>query len=210
MILMIGSQKGGCGKSTMTVNLCAQLVQQQYDVVLVDADKQSTASNWIMDRTENKTNPTIVHCVQKYENIGATLVDLNKRYQYIVVDAAGRDSRELRTGMIVADILIIPFRPSQPDLDTLEKMQEIIIQAKDINPKLKVYGLLTMAPTNPVINEKNEAIDYLTDYPEIKLLKTTIYDRKIYRDAMTEGLGVIEMQNKKAKKEIEDLIEEIL
>ena len=207
---MIGSQKGGCGKSTMTVNLCAQLVQQQYDVVLVDADRQSTASNWIMDRTENKTNPTIVHCVQKYENIGATLVDLNKRYQYIVVDAAGRDSRELRTGMIVADILIIPFRPSQPDLDTLEKMQEIIIQAKDINPKLKVYGLLTMAPTNPVINEKNEAIDYLTDYPEIKLLKTTIYDRKIYRDAMTEGLGVIEMQNKKAKKEIEDLIEEIL
>jgi chromosome partitioning protein len=210
MILMIGSQKGGCGKSTMTVNLCAQLVQQQYDVVLVDADRQSTASNWIMDRTENKTNPAIVHCVQKYENIGATLVDLNKRYQYIVVDAAGRDSRELRTGMIVADILIIPFRPSQPDLDTLEKMQEIIIQAKDINPKLKVYGLLTMAPTNPVINEKNEAIDYLTDYPEIKLLKTTIYDRKIYRDAMTEGLGVIEMQNKKAKKEIEDLIEEIL
>jgi len=210
MILMIGSQKGGCGKSTMTVNLCAQLVQQQYDVVLVDADRQSTASNWIMDRSDNKTNPSIVHCVQKYENIGATLVDLDKRYQYIVVDAAGRDSRELRTGMIVADILIIPFRPSQPDLDTLEKMQEIIIQAKDINPKLKVYGLLTMAPTNPVINEKNEAIDYLTDYPEIKLLKTTIYDRKIYRDAMTEGLGVIEMQNKKAKKEIENLIEEIL
>jgi len=210
MILMIGSQKGGCGKSTMTVNLCAQLVQQQYDVVLVDADRQSTASNWIMDRTDNKTNPAIVHCVQKYENIRATLLDLDKRYQYIVVDAAGRDSRELRTGMVVADILIIPFRPSQPDLDTLAKMQEIMIQAKDINPKLKVYGLLTMAPTNPVINEKNEAIDYLTDYPEIKLLKTTIYDRKIYRDAMTEGLGVIEMQNKKAKKEIEDLIEEIL
>jgi len=109
MILMIGSQKGGCGKSTMTVNLCAQLVQQQNDVVLVDADRQSTASNWIMDRSDNKTNPSIVHCVQKYENIGATLVDLDKRYQYIVVDAAGRDSRELRTGMIVADILIIPF-----------------------------------------------------------------------------------------------------
>ena len=162
-----------------------------------------------MDRSENKSLAK-VHCVQKYENIRDTLLDLNERYKYVVVDAAGRDSRELRTGMVAANMLIIPFRPSQPDLDTLPKMKDLIIQAKDLNPNLQVYGLLTMAPTNPVINETNEAKEYLEDYPEIQLLKSIVRDRKVYRDAMSNGNGVIEMDNNKAKAEIQLLLNEVL
>lgn len=208
MILLIGSQKGGCGKSTTAVNVCAELAKRGRDVVLVDADRQCTAANWAMDRSGNETLP-IVHCVQKYENIRDTLQDLDKRYECVVVDAAGRDSRELRTGMTAAHILLVPFRPSQPDLDTLPNLQEIIVQAKDLNPNLNVYALLTMAPTNPVVHEADEAREYLQDYSAITLLNTIIRDRKVYRDAMSEGMGVIEMNNPKATKEIESLIKEI-
>lgn len=207
MIVLIGSQKGGCGKSTTAVNLSV-LLAQEHDVVLVDSDRQCTSANWAADRTEKPGLP-VVHCVQKYENIRETLLDLNKRYKYVIVDAAGRDSRELRTGMTAAHILIVPFRPSQPDLDTLPKMQEIITQARDLNPDLKIYGLLTMAPTNPVINEILEAQEYLKDYPEIQLLDSIIRDRKIYRDAMSDGLGVIEKDNEKAKEEILSLAKEV-
>ncbi|MBA2084188.1 MULTISPECIES: division plane positioning ATPase MipZ [Aeromonas] len=209
MIILIGSQKGGCGKSTVAVNICAALAKTGRDVVLVDADRQCTSTNWTMDRAV-KPNLNTVHSVQKYENIRETLLDLSQRYEFVIVDAAGRDSRELRTGMIAADILLVPFRPSQPDLDTLQNLQQIIIQAKDLNPKLIVYGVLTMAPTNPSIHESDEARDYLLDYPEIMLLKTTIRDRKIYRDAMSEGLGVVEMDNKKATDEITSLMQEII
>jgi chromosome partitioning protein len=209
MIILIGSQKGGCGKSTTAVNICAELAGKGHDVVLVDADRQCTSANWAMDRVE-KPALAAVHCVQKYENIRDTLLDLDKRYEYVIVDAAGRDSRELRTGMTAAHILVVPFRPSQPDLDTLPNMQEIIIQAKDLNHNLKVYGLITMAPTNPVIHEETDARECLIDYPEIKLLSTMIRDRKVYRDAMSEGLGVVEMDNPKAKMEIKKLVEEIL
>jgi len=209
MIILIGSQKGGCGKSTTAVNISAELAIRGHDVVLVDADRQCTAANWVTDRSENKELPTI-HCIQKYDNIRDTLLDLDTRYEYVVVDAAGRDSRELRTGMTAANILVVPFRPSQPDLDTLPNMQEIITQAKDLNPSLKVYGLITMAPTNPVISEEKDARDCLNDYPEIELLDTMICDRKCYRDAMSDGLGVIEMSNPKAKLEITRLIEGIL
>lgn len=209
MIILIGSQKGGCGKSTTAVNISAELAGKEHDVVLVDADRQSTAANWATDRIENPALAK-VHCVQKYDNIRDTLLDLNTRYEYVIVDAAGRDSRELRTGMTAAHILIVPFRPSQPDLDTLPNMQEIIVQAKDLNPNLKVYGLITMAPTNPIIHEEADAREYLIDYPEIKLLSTIIRDRKVYRDAMSDGLSVVEMNNPKAKAEIKKLIEEIL
>ncbi|MBE0436411.1 MAG: AAA family ATPase [Methylomicrobium sp.] len=209
MIILIGSQKGGCGKSTTAVNVCAELAGRGHDVVLVDADRQCTAANWAMDRAEN-TKLAKVHCVQKYENIRETLLDLDKRYEYVIVDAAGRDSRELRTGMTAAHVLIVPFRPSQPDLDTLPNMQEIITQAKDLNPSLKVFGLITMAPTNPVIHEEADARECLNDYPEINLLSTMIRDRKVYRDAMSEGLGVVEMDNPKAKAEIKKIVVEVL
>jgi len=210
MVILIGSQKGGCGKSTTAINISAELARQGKDVVLVDADRQCTSSNWSMDRQEERPDSPTIHNIQKYENIRNALLDLDKRYEYIIVDAAGRDSRELRTGMTAADMLIVPFRPSQPDLDTLPKLQEIITQAKDLNPKLQVRGLITMASTNPVVNETEEAKDYLQDYPEIHLLNTIIRDRKVYRDAMGEGLGVVEMDNPKAKQEIQDVVQEIL
>jgi chromosome partitioning protein len=209
MIILIGSQKGGCGKSTTAVNISAELAGRGHDVVLMDADRQCTAANWALDRDENPALAK-VHCVQKYENIRETLLDLDKRYEYVIVDAAGRDSRELRTGMTASHTLIVPFRPSQPDLDTLPNMQEIIVQAKDLNPDLKVYGLITMAPTNPIIHEEADARECLNDYPEIKLLSTMIRDRKVYRDAMSDGFGVVEMDNMKAKMEIKSLVEEVL
>ena len=209
MIILIGSQKGGCGKSTTAVNICAELASLGHDVVLVDADRQCTSANWAMDRTANEKLAK-VYCVQKYENIRDTLIDLDKRYGFVIVDAAGRDSRELRTGMLAAHVLIVPFRPSQPDLDTLPKMQEIITQAKDLNLYLKVFGLLTMTPTNPAIREEADARICLEDYPVIELLTTIIHDRKCYRDAMSDGLGVVEMDNPKAKDEIKKLIAEII
>jgi chromosome partitioning protein len=209
MIVLIGSQKGGCGKSTTAVNICAALANNGRDVVLVDADRQCTAANWALDRSSNESLPT-VHCIQKYENIRDTLLDLDGRYEYVIVDAAGRDSRELRTGMTAANVLLVPFRPSQPDLDTLPNLQEIIIQAKDLNPDLQVFGLITMAPTNPVVHETEEAREYLQDYPEIHLLNTIIRDRKVYRDAMSDGLGVVEMGNQKASEEFLALMQEVL
>ena len=43
MIILIASQKGGCGKSTIAANLSAWLANQNRDVVLVDSDRQSTS-----------------------------------------------------------------------------------------------------------------------------------------------------------------------
>ena len=177
-------------------------------MVLVDADRQSTAANWALDR-EDHTNLSKVHCVQRYENIGGTLFDLSHRYEYVVVDAAGRDSRELRTGMTAADLMIVPFRPSQPDLDTLPHLDEIVTQAKDLNSGLSVRALLTMVPTNPLVREVEQSLEYLSDYPSIVPLTAVIHDRKVYRDAIGEGRGVGEMSNEKARGEMRKLIKEL-
>jgi chromosome partitioning protein len=214
MILLVGGRKGGSGKSTIAMNICAALAKAGKDVMLVDADKQASSAGWSLERSTNKSDKGAVHCVQKYDEIHKTLVDLDKRYDYVVVDAAGRDSPELRSSMVVAHTLLIPVRPSQLDLNTIPDMQKIINDSRIINPDLRVLAVLSMGPTNPIIQETDEAKEFLSEFPEIKLLTTIIRDRKIYRDSIPEGLGVVEIDNasesaRKAKREIADLIEEI-
>lgn len=209
MIILIGSQKGGCGKSTLAVNLAVAFANQGGDVMLVDADRQSTAANWATIRTEERQTPEIF-CVQRFDNIIDTTRDLARRYNKVIIDCAGRDSRELRTGMVAADILLVPFRPSQPDLDTLVDLVRIVEQAKDLNRRLQCYACLTMAPTNPVVNEVRESQQYLAEFNALKLLKTIVRDRKVYRDVMGEGLSVTETTNIKARSEIHFLAEEIM
>jgi len=212
MIILVGSQKGGVGKSTISINMSAALAIQGKDVVLVDTDRQSSSSNWSEDRSEN-INLSVVNCVQKYDNIRASLIDLNNRYEYVIVDAAGRDSRELRTGLVAADILLMPVRPSQFDLDTIPTMKDMVADVKEeLNPALKFFAVLSMGPTNPVINESEDARNFLNEYPEISLLSTIIRERKVYRDSISSGrgMGVVEFDNTKAKLEITSVLNEML
>ncbi|MEW2014233.1 MULTISPECIES: AAA family ATPase [Microbacterium] len=209
MIILIGSQKGGPGKTTIAVNLAVEFARQGKDVCLVDADPQRSAARWHADREEQRHTPAIA-CVEKLGNINQTLQDLAGRYDVVVVDVAGKDSREMRTGMVAADTLVVVVRPSQFDLDTLGHMSEVIDQAVDLNPSLDVRGLITQVPANPSITERHDAEEYLADYPRIRPLDTVIYERKAYRDVAGEGLGVVEWNNPKAKNEIQALAAELV
>lgn len=208
MIILIGSEKGGVGKSTIATNLSAYLATKGKDVILVDSDRQGTSSNWFEDRMSTAL-PKIEN-VSKYDNIKQTLIDLNKRYEYVIVDSQGRDSVELRTGLLVADICITPVRPSQADLDTIYRMVRLINTAKEINESLKCFCVLTQAPTNPVITEIEESKKYINNINDLFLTNTIICERKVYRDALASGAGVMEMNNEKAEKEMIGLCEEIL
>ena len=209
MIIMLCSQKGGSGKSTLAVNIASFLAHLKKDCILVDSDVQKTASTWAMDREENKILPKI-SSVQKHENIRGALLDLDKRYEYVTVDSPGRDSKEMRTGITASDLLIIPLKCSQPDLDTVPRMKLIIDEAREFNPQMKAMTLLTMVSTNPAVKEKEESKKYLQQYPELPLMSSLIHERKIYRDCMSLGKGVHELKNKKAAKEMEQLVKEIL
>ena len=209
MIVLIGSQKGGAGKSTIAVNISAEFARQGLDVVLVDADAQRSASRWHADREEAGVTPAIA-CIEKLGNLRETLIDLDSRYEIVVVDVAGKDSKEMRTGMTAAHKMIVTVRPSQFDLDTLPHVQELIETARDFNAALVVRSLLTQVPTHVVDTERVDAGEYLADYPELKPLQTVIYERKAYRDVIGEGLGVVEWTNKKAKAEVQELVAELM
>ena len=211
MIITIGSNKGGTGKTTTATNISIALALKKKDVCLVDADFQRSSSRWHQDRQEAKLVPSIA-LVEKYDNVSSTLEELNKKFDYVIVDVAGRNSREMITAMSVSDILLSPHQASQLDLDTIQELQQQITRVKDLNPRLSCYILHTMASTNPTVktNERKEFQDYLNEFPALSLLNSCLYYRKIYRDVMPFGKSVIESNISIAAAEVLDLIGEVL
>ena len=52
MIILVGSEKGGVGKSTLSTNFAVLLASLKKDVIIVDTDRQSTSANWAQYREE--------------------------------------------------------------------------------------------------------------------------------------------------------------
>jgi chromosome partitioning protein len=207
MILLIAAEKGGVGKSTLATNLAVHLARQGVDIVLLDTDGQATAARFVERRDEVGITPA-VPCVQRTGEIASTLRDLARRYQVVVVDAGGRDSREMRSAMAVANLLLVPTKPSQADLETFPKVNELIGLARGLNPELKAVAVLSIAPSNPVIREVEDARELLAQFDQLELADTIIRDRKVYRDALLAGKGVTELDNSQARAEIQLLAQE--
>jgi len=210
MITVIGGNKGGSGKTTTAINIAVALAKKGKDVCLINADLQRTAAKWHAERETSGIQPAIT-LIEKFDNITQTLRALDEKYDHIIVDVAGRNSREFITGGVVAHQIIAPLQCSQPDLDTLVELQQQIEAMRDLNPDLKVFCLQSMATTNPVLrgNERREFLEYLGEFPTISTMETVICFRKIYRDSMSTGIGVLETDNESAKSEIEQLINEV-
>lgn len=208
MIITVGHEKGGCGKTTTATNLAVWLRLQGADVLLVDADKQASASHWSAVR-EQDARVQAVSSVQLSGNISAGVRDLSSRYEHVVVDCGGRDSAELRSSLVVADVLLAPMRPSQLDLWALDHLTELVEAAQMLNPGLRAVALLTLAPTNARVRETAAAQEMLEGQGVFSLARTILYDRKAYRDAICGGWSVLEMDDRKAESEINTLGDEL-
>lgn len=212
MILVFGSQKGGTGKSTSSSNLATYLAHEGADVILLDADAQHTSSRWAARRAEENSDSPVVHSVQKSGcNMISTIRDLASRYEHVIVDTGGHDGVEFRSAVVMANRVVIPTRPSQADLETLSHVDEVIGQARalreDGGPDALV--VLSMVSSHHLNKERDEAASFVEDHLSLRVSNARIHDRKVYRDAMLEGRGVIEMANEHARHEITHLAKEV-
>ena len=208
MILSVGHEKGGCGKTTVATNLAAWLALNGRDNLLIDADKQSSASHWAAVRQEDQ-RVVAIRVVQLSGNIAATIRDLSTRYGDIVIDGGGRDSMELRSSLLVADQLLAPVRPSQLDLWSMAHLSELVEQAQVLNPSLRARAVLNMVPTNARGKESVFAKEAIKEFaPQFELSNVVLRDRKAFRDAIPGGWSVLELDDVKAASEVKALAEE--
>lgn len=210
MIILIGGEKGGSGKSCLAQNIAVYLQQKGKDVLLLDADPQGTTNDWAREREENDEVPTLP-CVQASGNLRQTLKDLSKRYDNVVIDCGGQDSEALRSAMTVATHMLLPFRPKRRDLKTLVQVEQLVKLASAVNPDLYVRAVITQCPTLPSqVQRILDAKDACKSFG-IQSLDAITTNRNVYDDADEHGLSVIEIGiDQKAAAEICDLSHEFL
>lgn len=210
-LILVANQKGGVGKSQVSTNLAAFLALSGRKVCLVDADRQETSARWAQDRALNNELAKVT-IIKIHDDIAPTLATMSENFDYVIVDVAGRDSPEMHSALSIVDKVVIPCRPSQADIDTLPTMEHAINQAKytSKNLSLTAYILFNLCPTNNRSSELNEAADLVASDFEFSALASNLADRRVYRDAMSEGKGVVEMNDPKAIIEMNVVAKSIL
>ncbi len=211
MILTIGGTKGGSGKTTIATNLAQIRSKEGYKVLLIDADEQQSTWNWSVQRDHiglgfqklgYDSLPFVTVCMTG-RAIYANVIKMEADYDDIIIDTGGRDTASQRTALCASDKFLIPFKPSSIDIWTIGSLVRLISDC--INDKLKTYAVISQADSTG--KDNIEAIKVIRGYEQITCLDCHIGNRKAFRNAAGEGLGVFELnpRDEKACKEIKDL-----
>lgn len=209
-VVLVGGKKGGTGKSTIATNLAALRVEKagHNNLLIIDTDSQSSSADWTYYRKE--AGKEGIDCIQLFGKAIKTEIESKvQRYDDIIIDAGGRDSKELRYAMTVADTMVVPIGASQYDLNTIYDIDELLEQLDAVNPKLKCYVVINDFQNHAKLTEAEEGIEFLSQFKNITALEFIIHRRIAFNRTAKEGLGVNELTNDRGKLAYPKAINEI-
>jgi chromosome partitioning protein len=205
MIIAFIHQKGGVGKTTLSINVAGTLAKSGKRVLYVDADPQGSALDWAEARQE----PSLFTMVGLpkaviHKEIGS----LSKDYDFVIIDGPPRVSEVTKSILLASDVAIIPIQPSPYDVWAAKEVIDIIKEAAVYNENLKVAFAINRKIVNTAIGR--DVVDALSEY-EISVLQAAVGQRVIFAESASAGKIVSEIdENTPATKEIKDLTNEII
>lgn len=211
MIILVGGEKGGSGKSCIAQNLAAYLaVDKIASVLLVDCDSQGTTADWIKLRNNN-LEAIPIDCVQLNGKIRNQLLGYNSQYQYVIVDCGAQDMLALRSTLSSANIAILPMRPKRRDLKTLAHLDEMVNSCKMVNQQLQAHIVFTQCPSQPNQQTRVNDAKHTASLYDIPIASEVLHERHIYDDSEESGLSVLESEPKgKAADELRSLFAKVI
>lgn len=207
-VITIGNVKGGVGKSTIACNLAVEATKAGKRVLLIDSDTQQSSIDFRATRSEKGlpefqavsiTKNTIHKDVRSFES-----------FDFVFIDAGGRDTAVFRSAVLASDLFLIPVLPSQYDIWATAGTVETLEEAK-LFKDTSAYFIINQVIPNTTI--AREALQALKEF-KLPILHTQIHARVAFKQSISEGKGVTEYEtagkNGKASKELMALFQEIL
>jgi chromosome partitioning protein len=202
-IAIVGN-KGGAGKTTLSVNLAAGL-SHQARVAIIDADPQGSSLQW-HDVAEMSDSVSVFASTAA---LPALVRELAGSFEYLIVDCPPSVQAPQTIDVLkVANLALIPVQPSPVDLWATVHIENAISNARIFNPELKSMLVINQLEARTTLSRVvREALTEIS----LPVAKTALRRRAVYRNSALEGKTVFEMgaRGAAAAEELEQLIQEV-
>ena len=187
MIVGVLNQKGGVGKTTISVNLAHAFALTGHRVLLVDADPQGSALAWSSVRVEDPLFPVVgMPKPTLHKDLPAIAVD----YDHVVIDGAPRVNELARAAIMASDFILIPVQPSPYDVWAADEIVKLVHEARIFKPGLDAAFAINRKIVNTAIGRDVETA--LAAY-ELPILNGALCQRVIFAESAAQGRTVLEV-----------------
>ena len=125
-IITVAQQKGGSGKTTLTVNLAIALRQAGRSVAVLDTDPQGSLGRWFMERMDRMDEDEgLEFTTSSAWGASYEAEKLKKRFDVVLIDTPPKIESDLRPALRVADLVVVPVASSQVDLWATEGVLDL-------------------------------------------------------------------------------------
>jgi len=208
-IITVANQKGGAGKTTVSMQIAGLLGKRKFKVLVVDADQQGTAVRWASSaEDENPFPASVIGLSNANAKIHREVKKFINDYDYIFIDCPPAvDSPIPQSAFLISDLVLVPILPSPLDIWATVGIKETILNMKEINETLDSRLILNQC--QPRTTLAKEIMDILPNFG-IELAKSILRQRQVYRQSAVFGQIVHDFKNKEAIKEVNSLTNEVL
>lgn len=214
MVITFGAEKGGVGKSRLATNIAALAACNGVDVVLLDTDKQGSATSWSRIRNEEGILPSIpVFALPP--NPARELANLSTRYTLVVVDIGAQNYRTMLECSLLSDLVVVPCGPDQQEL---ESTVNVFAHLKEMGARhefghIPAHVVLTRVSTVDAAKATMEIREYLLS-EGISVFDAQVAQRASWLASGKSGRALHELNSRdksqKATDEVQALYDEII
>jgi|TARA_S200002703_G_scaffold156057_1_gene160988 chromosome partitioning protein len=203
MIISFLNQKGGVGKTTLSVNVAGCLARQGHRVLLIDADKQGSATTWASLREDA---PFQVVSMAR-ANMARDALKLAQDYDHTIIDGPPHAEEIARSCIVASDFVALPIEPSGLSTWASDLTVRQVKEAQEFKSTLKCGFVVSRKIGKTVIGRD---IRNMAAEAGLPILESEIEQRVAFAEGMTMGQTIFEWAGESnAAREIEHLTKEI-
>ncbi|MBF0186614.1 MAG: AAA family ATPase [Magnetococcales bacterium] len=205
-VIAVLNPKGGSGKTTLTLNIARSLQIRGYRVLIMDSDPQGTAREWRQRGDGAMDQPTLVAVDRPV--LDKEVPGLRHAFDIILIDGAAKLEQMGVSALKVADLVLLPVRPSGPDIWAAASLVELIQTRQEITDgRPAAAWIITQQKRGTRL--AGDVEQTLSEF-NLPVLPHRVSDRVSFVETMTQGTTVMESNDPKAKLEIKNITDEIL
>ena len=200
-IIAVCNQKGGCGKTTIAVNLAQGFANLDLRVLVVDMDPQGSALDWAWDAK----GFDVVDAGSRIKPFD--LRRMRKQYDLALIDCPPQYAEPSAEAIRIADLVLVPVQPSQLDVWATKAIVDLIKVRQAVfkgRPKA-VFVMSRVVPRTRLAERLRETLAQQF-FPT---LASSTTQRVAYAEATQSGLTVFDGKPGPARWEIEAIRDEI-